>query len=70
MTGHSITYGFRSSHDKGGQHTNGPDYGVVTGECSVIGVKIEVQTASGFGPLRARALISALLGLAKQEMVR
>jgi len=63
-----IVFGFRSSHAKGGQHTNGPDYGIVTGDCEISGVKVEIQTRPGFGPLKARDLIEMLIDLANQEM--
>lgn len=62
-----IVFGFRSSHAKGGQHTNGPDYGVVTGECELSGVRIELQTRPGFGPHKAREMITGLIALANQE---
>ena len=62
-----IVFGFRSSHGKGGQHTNGPDYGVVTGTCEISGVRVEIQTRSGFGPHKARDLIETLIALANQE---
>lgn len=62
-----IKYGFISSH-KGGQHTNGPDYGVVTAEHELAGVKVEVQTCSRLGPHKARMLCQDLVELAVQEM--
>ena len=62
-----ITFGFISSH-RGGQHTNGPDYGIVTGAHDLTGVRVEVQTRSGFGPHKARSLITALIDLAVQEI--
>lgn len=63
----TIVFGFRSSQTKGGQHTNGPDYGVVTGECELTGIRIELQTRAGFGPHKARELIETLIGLANEE---
>lgn len=64
-----ITYGFISMwHGKGGQHTNGPDYGVVTAEHGPAGMKIEVQTGPRFGPHKARMLCQDLIELAVQEM--
>lgn len=61
-----IKYGFVSSH-KGGQHTNGPDYGIITAEHELAGIRIEIQTRSRFGPHRARDLATALIDLAIQE---
>lgn len=65
-----ITFGFRSSHERGGQHTNGPDYGVVTGECELTGVKVEIQTGPHLRSHKARNLIEALIALANQEISR
>lgn len=62
-----ITYGFITSH-KGGQHTNGPDYGIVTAEHELAGVRVSVQTAPRFGPHKARMLCQDLIELAVQEM--
>lgn len=62
-----IKYGFISSH-RGGQHTNGPDYGIVTAEHELAGVKIEVQTSRRFRMHEARALCTALVDLAIQEI--
>lgn len=62
-----ITYGFITSH-KGGQHTNGPDYGTVTAEHELAGVKVSVQTSRRFGPHKARTLCAALVDLAIQEI--
>lgn len=64
-----IVFGFVSSH-KGGQHTNGPDYGVVTGQCDLLGLRVEVQTFSRFGPYKARELILNLMEIAAPEIDR
>lgn len=62
-----IAYGFVTSH-KGGQHTNGPDYGTVTAEHELAGVKVSVQTTPRFAPHKARMLCRDLIELAVQEM--
>lgn len=63
-----VTYRMRSSH-KGGQHTNGPDYGTVVADHEAAGVKIEIQTSRRFGPHKSRELAEALIGLALAEIV-
>lgn len=63
-----IRYGFISSH-KGGQHTNGPDYGVVTAEHELAGVKVEIQTNSRVRSRDARELARNLIELAVSEIV-
>lgn len=63
-----VRFGFASSH-KGGQHTNGPDYGTVVAEHEVAGVKVEIQTSRRFGPHEARELESSLISLAVSEIV-
>jgi len=50
-----IEFGFISSHAKGGQHTNGPDYGKLTAR-SLEGVYVEIQTHQGMPPHLARKL--------------
>lgn len=62
-----IKYGFISSH-KGGQHTNGPDYGIVTAEHEAAGVKIEIQTCPRVQPHKARLLAGTLVEMAIEEM--
>lgn len=62
-----IKYGFISSN-KGGQHTNGPDYGVVTAEHELTGVRIEIQTRNRFGQHAARTLAAALIDIAVCEI--
>lgn len=64
-----IKFGFISSH-RGGQHTNGPDYGIVTAEHELAGIRIEIRTRSGFGPHKARDLAATLIDLAVQETGR
>lgn len=61
-------FGFISSHAKGGQHTNGPDYGKVTIRHDLAGIYMEIQTRSGFGPHKARDLGLTLVDLAIGEM--
>lgn len=63
-----IKFGFITSK-AGGQHTNGPDYGIVTAEHELAGVKFQVQTAPRFGPHKARALCRSLVNLAVQEII-
>lgn len=62
-----IVFGFISSR-KGGQHTNGPDYGVVTAEHGLAGVKVEIQTSRQLAPHKARELASTLVEMAIEEM--
>lgn len=62
-----IIYGFITSH-RGGQHTNGPDYGVITAKHELAGVRISIQTSAQFGTHKARALCDAMIDLAVQEM--
>lgn len=62
-----IKFGFISSH-KGGQHTNGPDYGVVTAEHEVAGVRVEIQTCHRTQPHKARMLAGTLVEMAIAEM--
>lgn len=64
-----IKYGFITSH-KGGQHTNGPDYGTVTAEHELAGVKIELQTHSRFRSHAAREVAATLIEMAIGEMRR
>lgn len=63
-----IKYGFISSH-RGGQHTNGPDYGIVTAEHELAGVKVEIQTSCRMPPHKTRTLAGALIDLAIQEII-
>ena len=63
-----VRFGFVSSY-KGGQHTNGPDYGTVIAEHEAAGVKIEIQTSRRFSPHKSRELAEALIGLALSEIV-
>nr|MCB7500353.1 hypothetical protein [Enterobacter roggenkampii] len=62
-----IKYGFISTH-KGGQHTNGPDYGTVTAEHEVAGVRVEIQTSRRLDPHKARALAGTLVEMAIAEI--
>ena len=63
-----IKFGFITSRGKGGQHTNGPDYGKVTAENEAFGIRIEIQTCSSFGQHKARDLAASLLELAAGDM--
>lgn len=63
-----IRFGFLSSHRRGGQHTNGPDYGVVTAESEVLGVRVEIQTHSRLGPHKARLMAESLIEIAALEV--
>lgn len=63
-----VRFGFVSSY-KGGQHTNGQDYGTVIAEHEAAGVKVEIQTSRRFGPHKSRELAEALIGLALSEIV-
>ena len=65
-----IVFGFVSSHAKGGQHTNGPDYGIVTGQCDLLGLRVEVQTFQRLNQHKARDLIISLMELAAPEIDR
>lgn len=62
-----ITLGFISSH-KGGQHTNGPDYGTVTAEHEAAGVRVEIQTSRRLDPHKARALAGTLVEMSIVEI--
>lgn len=62
-----IKYGFISSH-RGGQHTNGPDYGVFTAEHELAGVKVEIQTCARMTQHKARDLCRCLVQLAVSEI--
>lgn len=61
-----ITFTFISSH-KGGQHTNGPDYGVVRCEHGLTGNAVEIQTHSRMRQHQARDLAISLLELAAEK---
>ncbi|WP_433935216.1 hypothetical protein [Brevundimonas diminuta] len=64
-----IRFGFISMwHGKGGQHTNGPDYGVVTAEHELAGVKVEIQTCTRVPQHKARLLAGTLVQMAVEEM--
>lgn len=63
-------FGFISSHAKGGQHTNGPDYGKVTIRHDLAGIYMEVQTHSRLGPHKARDLGVTLVEMALPEVGR
>ena len=65
-----IVFGFVSSQNKGGQHTNGPDYGIVTGQCDLLGLRVEVQTFQRLNQHKARELIISLMELAAPEIDR
>ena len=62
-----VEFTFLTSH-KGGQHTNGPDYGVIRCEHGLTGVVVEIQTRSRFGPHKARELCLTLIELAVAEI--
>jgi len=62
-----IKFGFISSR-LGGQHTNGPDYGIVTAEHEAAGVKVEIQTCPRVQPHKARLLAETLVQMAIEEM--
>lgn len=61
-----VTFTFITSH-KGGQHTNGPDYGVVRGEHGLTGNAVEIQTRPGMYQHLVRDLIVTLLEMAEGE---
>lgn len=63
-----LTFGFISSKPKGGQHTNGPDYGTITVAHELAGVRIEIQTRSRFSSHKARDLGITLVELALLEL--
>lgn len=65
MTSGQATYTveFISSH-KGGQHTNGPDYGVIR-VSDFDGNAVEIQTRPRRSGHQAREMAFALLGLLK-----
>ena len=65
--GGGITFGFLSSH-RGGQHTNGPDYGAVTAKHELAGVRVEIQTSQRLNPYKARELAATLVEMAIVEM--
>ena len=62
-----IKFGFISSR-RGGQHTNGPDYGIVTTEHEAAGVRVELQTCPRIHPHKARLLAETLVEMAIEEM--
>jgi hypothetical protein len=68
MTDEAITFTWETSHRKGGQHTNGPDYGVVTAEHAIAGVKVSIQTSRHFRQLQARELSAMLVEMAVKEL--
>ena len=62
-----VKYGFISNH-KGGQHTNGPDYGIETAEHELAGQKEEIQTSRQMPPHKARTLAGTLIEMAIEDM--
>ncbi len=62
-----VKYGFISNH-KGGQHTNGPDYGIVTAEHELAGLKVEIQTSRQMPQHKARTLAGTLIEMAIEDM--
>jgi protein subunit release factor A len=70
MTNDAITVGWETSHSKGGQHTNGPDHGVVTIEHAAAGIKVSIQTGPHLRPSKARDLATLLVDMAISELVR
>lgn len=58
-----VKFTFISSH-KGGQHTNGPDYGILRCEHGLTGNAVEIQTHSRLRQAEARELAMALLEMA------
>ena len=53
---------------RGGQHTNGPDYGVMRCEHGLTGVVVEIQTRSRMNQHKARDLCLVLIELAVAEI--
>lgn len=62
-----ITY-TSDTYGKGGQHTNGPDYGVVRIEHEATRTAVEVHTHEARSPHRARELALALCQMAVAEI--
>lgn len=58
-----VTFRFITSH-KGGQHTNGPDYGVLRCEHGLTGNAVELQTTPRLRQHQAREIAVTLLELA------
>ncbi len=69
VEGYTITY--TSDHlGKGGQHTNGPDYGVYRCEHQATRTAVEVHSYQARGAHRARELALTLCAMAVDEMTK
>jgi hypothetical protein len=54
---------------KGGQHTNGPDYGLMTCAHPETGTAVTIDTRESRGPHRARELALSLCQMAVSELL-
>lgn len=57
------------THGKGGQHTNGPDYGILRCEHEPSRTAVEVHTHTARGQHRARTLALTLCQMAVAEII-
>ena len=55
-------------YGRGGQHTNGPDYGIMRCEHEPTRTVVEIQTQVARSPHRARELALTLCKMAVEEM--
>ena len=67
--GYTITY--ISDHvGKGGQHTNGPEFGVYRCEHPATRTAVEIHSYQARSPHRARELAVTLCAMAVEEMIK
>jgi protein subunit release factor B len=67
VEGYVITY-VSDSYGKGGQHTNGPDYGVYRCEHEATKTAVEVHSYQARNAHRARELALTLCAIAVEEL--
>lgn len=67
--GYSISY-VSDTYGKGGQHTNGPDYGLLRCEHLPTKTAVEIHSYQAHGQHKARELALTLCRMAVWEMAR
>ena len=67
VEGYTLTY-VSDSYGKGGQHINGPDYGVFRCEHEMTKTAVEIHSYQARGPHKARELAIMLCKMAVEEM--
>ena len=67
VEGYTVSY-VSDTHGRGGQHTNGPDYGVYRCEHEATKTAVEVHSYQARGAHKARELAIMLCAMAVEEM--